>query len=146
MATPSSVRFDPAVLQRLRSFVSTHPGLSTSGAANQLVDEALRSREHSLVIFRDGPMGRRARLAGGPDVWEVVQAIRSAQRSEPDLSAEQIMELVSDTSGLPTGMVRAAVAYWADYPDEIDALLDLADASAEQAKTRWRRERELLSG
>jgi len=146
MSTPSSVRFDPAVLQRLRSYVSTHPGLSTSGAANQLVDEALRSREHPLVIFRDGAMGRRARLAAGPDVWEVVQALRSAQRSEPDLSAEKLVELVADTGGLATGMVRAALAYWADYPEEIDALLEAVDAAVDKAQVRWRRERELLSG
>jgi hypothetical protein len=23
-----------------------------------------------LIVFRDGPAGRRARLIGGPDVWE----------------------------------------------------------------------------
>jgi hypothetical protein len=144
MATPASVRFDPAVLERLRAYATTHPGLSTSGAANQLVDEALRSREHPLIVFRDGPMGRRARLAVGPDVWEVVQAIRSAQNSEPELSADEIVHLVADTSGIPVGMVRAAVAYWADYPEEVDALLEVMETAGERARRRWQRERELL--
>lgn len=144
MASPASVRFDPAVLERLRAYATTHPGLSTSGAANQLVDEALRSREHPLVVFRDGPMGRRARLAGGPDVWEIVQAIRSAQSGEPDLSADEIVELVAETAGLPGAMVRAAVAYWADYPDEVDAFIEVVQTAGDRAQRRWQRERELL--
>jgi hypothetical protein len=33
------------------------------------------------IVFRDGPMGRRAGLAAGPDVWEVIAAMRSTGRS-----------------------------------------------------------------
>ena len=36
-ATP--VRFDPAVADRLASFVAANPGMSLSSAANRLVDE-----------------------------------------------------------------------------------------------------------
>jgi hypothetical protein len=68
MAGPSSIRFDPNVLERLNAFVQTHAGLSLSSAGNLLVDEALRSAAHPLIAFVDGPSGRRARLAGGPDV------------------------------------------------------------------------------
>jgi len=64
-ATP--VRFDPPVADRLASFVAANPGMSLSSAANRLVDEALRMAEHPGVIFRSGPTGRRAALAGGPD-------------------------------------------------------------------------------
>jgi hypothetical protein len=33
--------------------------------------------EHSMVRFRDGPSGRRARLVGtGIDLWEVVSVVR----------------------------------------------------------------------
>jgi hypothetical protein len=28
--------------------------------------------EHPGIAFRDGPSGRRAALAGGPDVWEAI--------------------------------------------------------------------------
>ncbi len=28
--------------------------------------------EHLGIAFRDGPSGRRAALAGGPDVWEAI--------------------------------------------------------------------------
>src|ERR1017187_7900035 len=83
-ATP--VRFDEPVAQRLTSFVAANPGMSLSSAANRLVDEALRTNEHPGIVFRPGPSGRRAALAGGPDVWEIVRAVKSAHAGEPDLT------------------------------------------------------------
>lgn len=79
-----------------------------SGAANLLVDEALRAQAHPLVAFRDGPAGRRARVYGGPDVWEILRVVRSAQRSEPGLSGDEIVALVAETAGATPGVVRAA--------------------------------------
>lgn len=146
MAPPSSVRFDDAVAARLSAFVSTHPGLSASSATNLLVDEALRSHEHPLVVFRDGPAGRRARLVGGPDVWEVVRAVRSARAAEPELTAAEIVSLVSDGSGVAEHLVHAAVDYWADYPDDVDAWVSRAEQEGRAAEERWHRERRLLAG
>lgn len=142
---PSSVRFDPRVLERLKAFVSTHPGVSLSSASNRLVDEALRMHEHPLITFRDGPAGRRARLVGGPDVWEVVAAVRSARGAEPGLGADEIVDLVAETSGVVPQLVRAALGYWADFPDEVDAFLEQAHRAAEQARLRWEREQGLLN-
>ena len=146
MAGPASVRFDPEVARRLAAFVATHPGLSASAATNLLVDEALRSQEHPLVVFRDGPAGRRARLVGGPDVWEVVRAVRSARAAEPDLDADEVVTLVSETSGVPEHLVRAAVDYWADHPDDVEAWIARADTESLAAEERWRRQQRLLAG
>jgi hypothetical protein len=146
MAAPSSVRLDDSVAARLAEFVSTHPGLSASAATNLLVDEALRSHEHPWVVFRDGPAGRRARLVGGPDVWEVVRAVRSARAAEPDLTADEVIALVGDTGGVAEHLVRAAVDYWADYPDDVDAWMDRAERESRAAEERWRREGRLLTG
>ena len=85
-ATPSSVRFEPRVLERLTAFVAVHREMSLSSASNRLVDEALRMHEHPLITFKDGPAGRRARLVGGPDVWEVIGAVRSVRESDPALA------------------------------------------------------------
>lgn len=145
-ATPSSVRFEPGVLARLAAFLATHRDLSLSSASNRLVDEALRMYEHPLIVFRDGPAGRRARLVGGPDVWEVIAAIRSVRRSEPGRAGDEALSLVAETSGVATPLLRAAVAYWGDYPEEVDAFVDRAQAEANQARARWQRERELLDG
>lgn len=144
VASPSSIRFDPEVLRRLGDYVSAHPGTSVSSAGNRLVDEALRSNEHPLVVFRDGPAGRRARLVGGPDVWQVIRAVRSARTAEPDLDAEAIVALVSDTGGVSVPLVRAAIGYWSAYPDEIDTLISRADREEPEARERWQREHQLL--
>lgn len=142
--TPSSVRFDPRVLARLNAFVAAHPNLSLSSASNYLVDEALRMREHPLIVFQDGPAGRRARLAGGPDVWEVIGAVQSARAADPACTGTEVLDVVAETSGVPVAMLRAAIAYWGDYPEEVDAFLESARAEQEKARARWERERELL--
>ena len=143
-ATP--VRFDPPVADRLASFVAANPGMSLSSAANRLVDEALRMTEHPGIIFRSGPTGRRAALAGGPDVWEVIRAITSARTAEPGLNSDDLVNLVSDNTGIALRVANTAVRYWAAYPTEVDAEIAAAAAAEEAAQQAWLRERQLLAG
>jgi hypothetical protein len=142
-ATP--VRFDVSVAKRLASFVAANPGMSLSSAANRLVDEALRMSEHPGIVFRPGPTGRRAALAAGPDVWEIVRAVKSARTAEPELADDGLLSLVAHNTGTPLPLVRTAVRYWASYPDEIDAEIDAADAAEDSAEQAWRREHQLLA-
>jgi hypothetical protein len=143
---PTPVRFDMMVADRLTAFVSTTHGLSLSSAANMLVDEGLRMMEHPGVLFRTGPTGRRAGLAAGPDVWEVVRAIKSARGAEPGLDEGDLLALVAENTGVPERLIRVATGYWAAYPDEIDAEVSAADAAEDNAEQAWRRERKLLAG
>ena len=129
----------------MAAFAASHPGLSLSGAANLLVDEGLRMAENPGVIFRDGPSGRRAALAGGPDVWEVVRAVKSARAAEAGLSEDEILDLVATNAGVPLRLVRTAVRYWASYPVEIDAEIDGADRAEIDAENVWQRQRDLLA-
>jgi hypothetical protein len=135
-----------AVADRLAVFVSINHGLSLSSAANLLVDEGLRMMEHPGVLFRPGPTGRRAGLAAGPDIWEVVRAVRSARTAEPGLSEDELLALVAGNTGVPVRSIRVATGYWAAYPDEIDAEISAADIAEENAEQAWRRERGLLAG
>ena len=145
MSRPASVRFDDRVLDRLRKYVSVQPDASLSSAANRLVDEGLRMEQHPLVIFRDGPTGRRARMIAGPDVWEIVAAVRSTRESEPDLSEDAVIELAADTSGLTGRLVRAAIDYWSDFPDEIEGQIARAREAEQLAFERWELQRKLLA-
>jgi hypothetical protein len=144
MTSPSSVRFEPAVLSRLNTFVAANRDLTLSSASNRLVDEALRMHEHPLIAFKIGPAGQRARVIGGPDVWEIVGAVRSVRESDPALAGDDVLALVAETSGVPMAFIRAALDYWADYPDEVDAFLDRAKKEALQARAAWQRQQELL--
>jgi hypothetical protein len=143
-ATP--VRFDPAVAERLSSFVAANPGMSLSSAANRLVDEALRMSEHPGIVFRPGPTGRRAGLVVGPDVWEVIRAVKSARAHEPDLPEDDLLTLVADNTGVPIRLIRVAVRYWASYPSDTDAEIIAAQAAEGAAEDAWQRERDLLAG
>ncbi len=143
---PTPVRFDMVVADRLAAFVSINHGLSLSAAANMLVDEGLRMMEHPGVIFRTGPTGRRAGLATGPDVWEIVRTVRSARAAEPDLDERELLAMVAENTGVPVRLIRVATGYWAAYPDEIDAEVAAADAAEENAERAWRREQKLLAG
>ena len=142
--SPSSVRFEPRVLERLSALVAVHQELTLSSATSRLVDEALRAREHPLITFKDGPAGRRARVVGGPDVWEIIGAVRSVRTAEPELTGDEALVVVAETSGVPVPFLRAALAYWGDYPDEVDAFLERARAEAVQAQAAWERQQGLL--
>jgi hypothetical protein len=120
--------------------------MSLSSAANRLVDEALRMSEHPGIVFRPGPTGRRAGLVGGPDVWEVVRAVKSARAHEPDLAEDDLLTLIADNTGIPGRLIRVAVRYWASYPDEVDAEIAAAEAADDAAEDAWQRERQLLAG
>ena len=102
--------------------------------------------EHPGVVFRPGPTGRRAGLAGGPDMWEVVRAVRSARAAEPGLAEDDLLSLVAGNTGIPVRLIRIAVRYWASYPDEVDAEIGAAEAAEDAAEDAWRRERRLLAG
>jgi len=140
------VRFETDVALRLAAFVAANPGLSLSSAANRLVDEALRMGEHLGIVFKPGPTGRRAALAAGPDVWEVIRAIRSAKDAEAGLSGDELLELVAANTGTPVGSLKTAVRYWACYQTEVDAEIAAADAAEEAAEEAWRRENQFLTG
>lgn len=96
------------------------------------------------MVFRDGPAARRARLIGGPDVWEVARALCSARLAEPDLGPTALVELVSGTSGVDPMLIRAAIDYQAASPAQVDGWIGRAEAEAAEAHARWVREQELL--
>lgn len=144
MAGPRSVRFEATTDAHLASFVARHPGLSHSSAAALLVEEGLRMDAHPGVLFREGPAGRRAVLSGGPDVWEIVRAIKSARTNEPGLAAEELLAVVSENTGVTHRLLNAAIGYYTDYPDEVDTLLDEADHAELEAASSLERRLALL--
>jgi hypothetical protein len=83
MTTPLSIRFEPGLLARLRQRAVAETGANTSALAQRLVDEGLRMAEHPGIVFKGGPSGRRAALAYGPDVWEVVKFLREIDERGP---------------------------------------------------------------
>jgi hypothetical protein len=96
--------------------------------AQRYVEEGLRMDEHPLIRFAEGPAGRRARLLGGPDVWE---AIAVAKDNGGDL-AETATYLE-----IPLGRVQAAAAYYAAHSEEIDEQIERNRREANDAHTAF---------
>ena len=140
MSAPLSIRFDPALLERLRRRARALPGATPSGLAQRLVDEGLRMAEHPGIVFKDGPSGRRAALAQGPDVWEVVTALH-----EVDERGEAAVDLVVELLHLPPSRVRTALRYYGDHPDEVEAEVAEAKAESRAAEAAWEAQQRLLS-
>lgn len=89
--------------------------------------------DHPGIVFRDGPTGRRAGLAGGPDVWEVIGALLSS-----GLEGDEAIQATAEWSGLNVRQVRDAIGYYSEYPAEVDERIRLNEEDADAAERRWR--------
>lgn len=130
-----SFRFSEGTLRRLDQ--RAHEIRETrTGLAERYVEEGLRMDDHPGIGFADGPAGRRAILLGtGLDAWEVVDTIKQNAGSLD--AAARYLEL-------PLGVVRAAVRYYAAFPEEIDELIARRDAITERESAAAERERAIL--
>jgi hypothetical protein len=92
------------------------------------------------VIFKDGPSGRRAALAYGPDIWEVIKFLREVDERGP-----AALDAAAEVFAIDASRISTAVSYYGDYRDEIDAEISEADASSARAEEAWRVQRQLIA-
>ena len=127
-----SARLDAGVVDRLERR-GARSGLNKSRLAERYIDEGLRMDDHPGIVFRDGPTGRRAGLAAGPDVWEVIGALRSS-----GLQGDEAIRATAEWSRLSVRQVRDAIGYHSEYPGEIDERIRLNEQEADAVERRWR--------
>ncbi|MGI8792173.1 MAG: hypothetical protein ACR2H3_03195 [Acidimicrobiales bacterium] len=113
---------------------------SISGLAERLIAEGLRTDTHPGIVFRDGPAGRRAALAAGPDVSEIIGVV-GAQRG----AAQHRIAATAELMGLSSAQVQVAVRYYADFTAEIDELVSANQRAADRELARWENEQRLLT-
>ena len=138
MSTPLSIRFPDPVAERVRNHVAA-TNEPTSGLVVRLVDEGMRMAEHPGITFRDGPTGRRAGLAAGPDVWEVIAVLRDYATG----NGQNAVKRTADDLAISEVHVRVAESYFVAYPDEIDARIALNIGAAQLAGEAARRRADL---
>lgn len=134
-----SARWDADVIERLRRR-SELAGTNKSRLAERYVDEGTRMDEHPGIVFRSGPSGRRATLAGGPDVWEVMATLKDGE-ARGDAAIGATAELLE----LTELQVRTAVRYYSAYPEEIDERVRRNIEEADEAEAAWRLEQAALA-
>jgi len=87
-------------------------GASVAGlGSNGLIDEGLRMGDHPGVIFKDGPSGRRAALAYGPDVWEVIKLLREIDERGP-----AAIDAAAEVFAVDTSRISTAISYYGITP------------------------------
>src|SRR5580700_11191942 len=109
-AVPISIRLPEQTVGQLADRAD-RSNMPSRTLAQRYVEEGLRMDEHPLIRFADGPSGRRARLIGGPDVWEVIAVARDNDGDLAETAAYLELSL---------GLVQAAASYYAAYPQEVD--------------------------
>lgn len=89
-------------------------GRAFSSIANEMLLEAVKMRRIPGIAFADEPGGRVAKLAGtGLGVWEIIASYRRL--------GEDWDSLRDSFDWLDGLQLRAALAYAAAYPEEIEA-------------------------
>jgi hypothetical protein len=139
MVAPTNVRFPDAVDKRLADY-ARQAGAKKSTVVVGAVREWLRMQAHPGVVFVATVAGeRRAALSVGAQVWTVAAAWLQHDREE------RTVAVVADALGLSAMDVETALAYWADYQDEIDDLISRHHVSQDEALAAWER-RQALDG
>jgi hypothetical protein len=104
----------------------------------------ISSDRHQLdcpgIIFRGPAHDRRAALAAGPDVWEVI-----ARLQELDGGEEQRISLLSAESDLHPRLIRIALDYAAEHSAETRERIERNQAAAERSRGMSQQRQALLA-
>lgn len=141
MPAPTSYRLDDELKQRLGRQAAAE-GTTETALVTRLLEQGLAAIEHPGIVHRPGPTGWRAALAGGPDIDEVVRAVRATgARSEEAAVVE-----AAESMGLDLRLVRIAIDYAAQHLDEIDARIAENEAAVERVRSRSRARATVIAG
>lgn len=121
----------PRRLRQQLDALARDRGVNPLTLARSLLDEAVRREQHPGIVFRDGPAGRRAAVEGRRlDVWQVMETVWASAGN---------VEEAAQYLGLRPEQVRAAAAYYADFPEEIDYWVRRNHEEAERLQAAWER-------
>lgn len=130
-----TVRVSPRLVQDIATMAKRR-GMTPTSLARAYLDEGVRMERFPGIVFIDRAGGRRATLAGRRiDVWQVLETYRA---EEGDVAA------TADDLLLRADQVRIAIAYAADFPDEIEALIQANREEGERLLRAEARQQALL--
>lgn len=134
MAASTSFRISDTARARLASRAARE-GMTATALLDQLIIEGTGQLDYPGMIFRGPAHDRRAALAGGPDVWEVVARLQELEGSE-----EHRIGLLAAESDLHPRLIRIALDYAAEHADQIRERIarnrDMAERSSRMSRQR----------
>lgn len=127
MASSTSFRLSDEAKQRLTSQAERH-GVSVTALLERLILEGADSIDHPGIIHRGPLHDRRAALAAGPDVWEVIARLR-----ELDGAEEQRVAVLCEESQLHPRQVRLAIDFAVQNSDDIDRRIEAHEQAIQES-------------
>jgi uncharacterized protein (DUF433 family) len=110
---------------------------SRNALADRLLNEAVRTEVHPLIRFRTGGAGRRQPMLVGTRLY-IHQVIATLRGEGGDVEA------TAEYFSIRPEQVNAALAYYADFKDEVDADAEVARLIEETEHARWERQQRAL--
>jgi hypothetical protein len=138
VAASTSFRISEIARERLASHAAKE-GTSATALLDQFIVESVEQRDYPGIVFRGPAYDRRAALAGGPDVWEIVGRLQ-----ELDGAEENRVGLLADESDLSPRLIRLALDYAAEHPEDVLMRIERNRAMAERSRAAAQQRQALL--
>jgi hypothetical protein len=139
MPASTSFRISDVAKRRLAARAADD-GTSATALLDQLIIEGIDQLDYPGIVFRGPAHDRRAALAAGPDVWEIVGRLRDLGGSE-----EQRIRTLSAETDVHPRLIRIALDYAAEHADEIRRRIDRNRAMAQRSLNTSRQRAALLA-
>jgi len=139
VAASTSFRISDTAKARLASRAARE-GTTATALLDQLIIEGIDQLDYPGIIFRGPAHDRRAALAAGPDVWEVVARLQELESSE-----EQRISLLAAESDLHPRLIRIALDYAAEHAGEVRERIARNQGTAERSHTMAQQRESLLA-
>ncbi len=128
MAASTSFRISETAKRGLADRAAVE-GVSATALLDRLIIEGIAVLDHPGIVFRGPAHDRRAALAAGPDVWEVISRLQ-----ELDGSEEHRISILAEESQVHPRLIRLALDYAAEHPQEVRERVARNRALAERSR------------
>ena len=139
MAASTSFRISDTARTRLAARAARE-GSSATALLDQLIVEGIDQRDYPGIVFRGPAHDRRAALAAGPDVWEVIGRLQ-----ELDGTEEQRISLLEPSRSC---ILVSSASLWTmppSTPMRFEERIDRNRAKAEQSRAAATKREALLA-
>jgi hypothetical protein len=139
MPSSTSFRLSVRARERLQRRAELE-GISSTALLERLIIEGIDTLDHPGIVYRGTAPDRRAGIAGGPDVWEVVARLRELPGAE-----EERIELLTEESGLHPRQIRLALEFAVRHPDDVDRRIARHEAAIRDSRQAAEQRRAYLA-
>ncbi len=139
MAASTSFRIS-AEAKRMLAARAEREGTSATALLERLILEGVEQLDHPGIVFRGPAHDRRAALAAGPDVWEVISRLQELEGTE-----EERIAVLSEETELHPRLIRLAVDYAVEHVEDVRARIERNRRLAERSRLAAQHRRDLIA-